>query len=360
MAAFGHACRACFDEILSVLAILGGGAARLRLLTYGDYDTPRAVTAMSGYDGDASRLLRETRIGGGGDRPEAVKTALWQLLDAAAAPEGAAAAHAVLLFTDAPPHTAAPQRGGARSSPGHLRKERGALGEARFDWLALRSAYATHDIPVITFMPTTNAEEFGRFYSCLGPLVALQLVTPAAIAAAVVAAFSSLIGHPPELDDAGRPPPGAAALDVRTAAFDCTGLVEATLPLEAALQDGDPQALAAHAPTRLLGAALHDLPKLLQRDAAYRGRVMELLAPLLTPEHARCLMTNPMLGKIWRALSAFRRHDDGVAALCDAFSVTVQALECPDVKAWLASTYNRCAHLMPTLCTLGSHHFDFV
>ena len=28
MAAFGHACRACFDEILSVLAILGGWLAK--------------------------------------------------------------------------------------------------------------------------------------------------------------------------------------------------------------------------------------------------------------------------------------------------------------------------------------------
>jgi hypothetical protein len=52
-----------------------------------------------------------------------------------------------------------------------------------------------------------------------------------------------------------------------------------------------------------------------------------------------------MLGKIWRALAAFRWHDERVAALCDDLSVAVQKVDSDELKAWLLSMYNRCGSL---------------
>jgi hypothetical protein len=335
MGAFGQACCSCIEEIISIISILGGGAVRLRFLAYGDYDTPSIVTSMSSYDVDARRVLQNTHIGGGADIPEASKTALNELLDAvqqddAANPNGMA--HAVFLFTDAPPHSAAPRA--MRSAKGHIAKERARLGN-RFDWLSLCQRFSHADIRVTTFLPSNLASNVGRFYAGLGQLVTLRTTTAQAIAEATVAAFSCMIGHLPEEEPSKLHilSSGIQYMSVKT---------EEELPVDVELQESSEQALINPVAVQLLGSSLLTLHKRLKVDSMYRCHVMQQIKPLLTPEHVCCLMTNPMLGKIWRALSAFQRHDEQVAALCNALSVAVQQVDSDDFKAWLLSTYNRC------------------
>jgi hypothetical protein len=69
-------------------------------------------------------------------------------------------------------------------------------------------------------------------------------------------------------------------------------------------------------------------------------------------------MTNPMLGKIWLALSAFRRLDERVAALCDDLSVAVQKVDSDELKAWLLSMYNRCGSLYSFVLALPDDESD--
>jgi hypothetical protein len=69
-------------------------------------------------------------------------------------------------------------------------------------------------------------------------------------------------------------------------------------------------------------------------------------------------MTNPMLGKIWLALAAFRWHDERVAALCDDLSVAVQQVDSDEIGAWLLSMYNRCGSLYSFLLALPDDESD--
>jgi hypothetical protein len=343
MSAYGEACCHCFEEILSIIAILGGGAAHLRFLAYGDYDTPSRVTDLSGPGRDAFRLLQATCIYGGGDVPEAVKTALTDLLDAAddsrTFPEGGQGSkHVVFLFTDAPPHTAMPALKFHKSSKGHLRKERQRLGDG-FDWLVLRGRMRAQGVTIATFMPANRTAEIGHFYSALGPIIPIQDTESSCIAQTLMAAFSCLIGQP----DSTTPGLEVVCSPINFDAF-CT---EAEIPMDVHLKPVcAASALYNSTAAALIGATLHTLPGRLQREDSYRSEVMQLLGPLLTVEHARCLMTNQMLGKIWRALSAFRRHDTAIARLCDTFGNVVQALKDDGFSAWVLSTYNRCAQMM--------------
>lgn len=49
-------------------------------MAYGDYDTPNSVVETSGPDAQAEELLNSVNINGGGDFPEASKTAIFTLL----------------------------------------------------------------------------------------------------------------------------------------------------------------------------------------------------------------------------------------------------------------------------------------
>lgn len=80
MHTFGTACKDCFPEILSLISILGSGKASVRFIAYGDYDTPNDVVEVSGPDAQAEDLLNRVVINGGGDFPEASKTAIYTLL----------------------------------------------------------------------------------------------------------------------------------------------------------------------------------------------------------------------------------------------------------------------------------------
>lgn len=108
-----------------------------------------------------------------------------------------------------------------------------------------------------------------------------------------------------------------------------------------ALCEGAPQV------AEVLSATLPRLPSLLKGDAALRAVAVEHLMRLATPQRVRALMTNAALGKVWRAVAAFRRHDDKVAVLCDAFSVAVQ--NDAEMRAWVESTYNMQVSLSSSL-----------
>ena len=109
MHTFGRACKDSFPEILSLISILGSGKASVRFLAYGDYDTPNEVVEVSGPDAAAEELLNEVVINGGGDFPEASKTAIYSLLREIKAQDAADddtihREHVVFLFTGEPPN----------------------------------------------------------------------------------------------------------------------------------------------------------------------------------------------------------------------------------------------------------------
>lgn len=79
------------------------------------------------------------------------------------------------------------------------------------------------------------------------------------------------------------------------------------------------------------------MPALLKADVALRAEAVEQLMTLATPERVRTLMVNAALGKLWRAVAAFRRHDERVHELCNRFGAAVQGDA--EMQSWVASTY---------------------
>ena len=87
----------------------------------------------------------------------------------------------------------------------------------------------------------------------------------------------------------------------------------------------------------VLGGTLTRLPALLKADAGLRAETVGHLMTLATPQRVRALMANAALGKLWRAVAAFRRHDERVAELCNRFGAAVQGDV--EMQAWVESTY---------------------
>ena len=133
----------------------------------------------------------------------------------------------------------------------------------------------------------------------------------------------------------------AASWQAHIASITRSIMIPSADPILQKLPEEDSEhALCASAPqvAEVLSATLPRLPALLKGDAALRAVAVGHLTRLSTPQRVRALMTNAALGKVWRAVAAFRRHDDKVAALCDAFSAAVQGDE--EMRAWVESTYN--------------------
>lgn len=95
----------------------------------------------------------------------------------------------------------------------------------------------------------------------------------------------------------------------------------------------------------VLGGTLAQLPALLKADAALRAEAVEQLMALATPGRVRALMANAALGKVWRAVAAFRKYDDRVQELCNRFSCAVQGDA--EMRAWVEASYNMQARRSP-------------
>jgi hypothetical protein len=337
-----EACKHSLIEMLPLISVLGGGRAELRFVAYGDYDTPEHVVAVSGPGAEAQAALAATRIHGGGDCPEAVKTALHAVLDeVAAARHDSPCSHIALLFTDAPPH-----HRDTRSS--YIAEERAALGDELFDWMRTAQRMRAEGVFTVTLVPDSrNNDKY--FYAALGPIVAIPAhATAADVSAITMAVFLALIGETsPDGDEqlaAYAAPPVLRLLTFPSLDWQVLlGQDENALPKRVGHSVvGDAQAVAAAllcAPVATaLGGTLTTLPTLLKRDAAFRGHVVRELSTVMTPEHVAVLRTNAALAKIWRALCPFGRTDAAVRAVVEQFSAAVRNV--PEMREWVEESYN--------------------
>eukprot|EP00892_Ulva_mutabilis_P005424 jgi/Ulvmu1/3253/UM151_0001.1 len=342
MRQFGEACKHLLPEFLALVSALGAGRAQLRFISYGDYDTPDDVVSAPATGAAAHDALANLNISGGSDYPEAVKTALHSILTEIGTDRAANAAHVLFLFTDAPPHTS--EDGPLGSIPDHITAERAALGD-EFDWQRLCARAAAANIATVTFLPADKLAACSLFYSLLGPLVPLmQAAAATEISAAVASVFLHMLGEPAEALQLRRCPVAEPPLELHQweNALRVMTRARSYLLSEPTLTaiDYDAARLSTDAPQvrAVLGSTLAQLPELFKVDAALRAEAVAALETLATAERVRTLMNNAALGKVWRAVVTFRKHDVRVQALCDRFSCAVQGD--PEMRAWLAATYD--------------------
>jgi len=180
---------ACSQALVTATTILSQlGRVKIGLTTYVDYcDTPHPVRKRSEPTSDVEKLQEKIRTNlkahGGGDEPEAVKTALNDVLF-----NVKSKIDLVFLFTDASPHT---EWGMATGRSNHYRKEIAHI-ESHYgskgitDWFKLGREYERRGIPIITFLLGMSTEVANNYFPITsylsgGMVVRVTKTTPQAI-----------------------------------------------------------------------------------------------------------------------------------------------------------------------------------
>ncbi|KAJ7191389.1 hypothetical protein GGX14DRAFT_701594 [Mycena pura] len=161
MGGYLGALRESIPEILA-LARLSGAFSRLGVLAYKDYSDPEPeIVSWSGWNApDLSQFVRDLNDTGGGDFPEAAKTALIRALQAA----DKHSRTLVLWYSDAPPHHK------SIKSVQNDELEAKAFPTGAVDWVKLCHTARRRNCSVFCFTPRSMEPQFSAFYVLLAEL----------------------------------------------------------------------------------------------------------------------------------------------------------------------------------------------
>ena len=406
----GQYCTSLSDtlpQVFTVLKVLFAGRAQVDVIAYEDYcDGERLCRFCYGGEAEATAFAQTLRAGGGGDYPEASKTALHEAVRRMGDGGGsgtAAPPPLILFYTDAPPHTA--QTGGAN----HAAEMKALAGAPPgFDWLDICRRVRAEGAQVHTFVPPQAQETVVRHHALLGNVVELPDTQPATITAATMgvvlqamgqefgerAAFEgrvvarvagSLDGLSEEADGghlwAARAPPavkelvtmgfsqGMAATALRLARGAVDQAVELLLGGGVPEQAGGDGAAGELVPLRRGGLHVdalqgwaRDLSGLPPRFAASEGfretvfGALRMLIDPARPQRVLALTYNRVLGLLWR-LACRRREDPRMEGLGEALGRCVLALEGEQqarLRAWVDESYDRSEEAAAMIRTAGA------
>ncbi|KAF7318723.1 RING-type domain-containing protein [Mycena chlorophos] len=161
MGGFLEALRTSIPEILA-LAKLSGAFSRLGVLAYRDYSDPaEQIAAWSGWDApNLTTFVHNLEPLGGGDFPEAAKTALIRAMQAT----DKNGRTLMLWYADAPPHHP------AFNSYENDVKEKKAFPQNATDWVKLCHIARKRHCTVFCFTPRGMDASFASFYALLAGL----------------------------------------------------------------------------------------------------------------------------------------------------------------------------------------------
>ncbi|KAJ7136564.1 hypothetical protein C8R44DRAFT_695487 [Mycena epipterygia] len=161
MGEYLDALRESIPEILA-LSKLSGAFSRLGVLAYKDYtDLPDEIAAWSGWNSpNLQQFVHDLQDTGGGDFPEAAKTALIRGLQAV----NKESRTLVLWYADAPPHHISVQ------SHQNDEAEAKAFPPGAVDWVKLCHTARRRNCTVFCFTPISMEFAFSAFYVLLSEL----------------------------------------------------------------------------------------------------------------------------------------------------------------------------------------------
>lgn len=318
---------------------------RVGVIAYRDYDCDRSdylkVVEFSGWGLSMKELgafVSKQRADGGGDYPEAAKTAARRLLHACSRP------CVVMWFTDAPPHHIA-----LASDPGHLKREREVLGQTGFDWVNICRDFETAGHRTFTVVPPYMNPSASCFWNTMafftgGNVLSPTQVTPMEIAQLTIGVFIALIGHQYDFGDAATSSLTDPVAEVFKTENACCGFLPSP---------------SGHAKVRMPTAgkltrdrieAMHGQnvqeATLLERfrsDSAFKGTVYEIFEYVISPDVIISLTYNTVFGSLWRAISS-SREDPRRDKLVDQMGTVVSRL--PEstkeaLKSFIEMSYDR-------------------
>ncbi|MCJ1442235.1 MAG: hypothetical protein MMC23_002728 [Stictis urceolatum] len=361
-------------KIIAVSA-LTDAFSRVGLLTYRDYSDDDLLTwsgwmseSKSKETGPQVDLVKEAGKlypNGGGDYPEATKTGLAKAFEVMRDD----ATTIVLLYTDAPPHTAANGTGHPNTNHGmELKaledpKSYGGFGPEFRDWVStcrcMAGANKKRRAQVFPILEPRMARTDGNYYTLLsamtgGACLYLKKSTPEAISKVTVDLLLAWMGAEKtgaeiaEIDAALSRYQSLEGIQKikKEAAKDKKGLANTE---ELALGR---KVIQQYLPRRK--APVQDFAKRYQNDASYKHLVVKHLQRIIE-EDVVAVSLNPIFGSLWRAVCNDRNNENR-EGLISSFGLQVDRIANADekqrMKTWLAESYDYSAEVSETIETI--------
>ncbi|CAK4113247.1 unnamed protein product, partial [Aphanomyces euteiches] len=188
-------------QVLAVVKVLFRGRVKVHVVSYKDYcDARHGIVTHRGQrkHSDEELMAFIAKLGpiGGGDYPEAVKTALnftLHLIDTIALSEPSDSL--VIIYTDAPPHHQ--KTGSDYEKQEKAEIDSNANYRAGYDWIGIRDTLNKANVPVYTFHSYSSSSISSiLFYDLLGPVIPLTDTSTINITRATISLLMHLVGHP--------------------------------------------------------------------------------------------------------------------------------------------------------------------
>jgi len=333
------------EQIFRMIRILFGGRVRLHIIGYKDY-CDNEIIAECHDNVKIQQWVRDNlRASGGGDAPEAAKTALNVLYEYIQSQDAAKGRQSlVFIYTDAPPH-----HPNTRSTPSNIAGERKAIAakypKPGFDWVDICKAFRAMELPFFTFLHSNISRDTRLFWQMLGEVVLMPSTSTDAITKATIGTINQLM----DATDENFVNKHASAfklsryrdpIDIQQFKDEthCNGRLPGSSG-SCVLEAVDFMQIT---PLHFLADVLRTLPQKLLRDEAFRDLVFAEFRHIMTVENVMCLSYNAVFGSIWRALCRFR-EDERLKVLRDTFSLLITQLDGQrkaDMQEWIDESYD--------------------
>ncbi|KDR78368.1 hypothetical protein GALMADRAFT_95057 [Galerina marginata CBS 339.88] len=354
MGTYLQSLRKSIPEILAV-STLSGAFERLGVISYKDYCDEPDIVAWSGWNSpDLVDFVEKLQASGGGDYPEAAKSALIRALQEVK--RGGSKNTLVLWYADAPPHHP--------SIRSHVNdtKEIKAFPEGSTDWVKLSFLAHKLNFTVFSFVPTSMDNAYSAFYVLLSQLtgglcVASEISSSGDISRLTLEIVLQWMGQGADVDAR------LTAAGVTFSRFDTSPQdVQSRptnendgslgfLPPSLTAKAGTPLRAVTRSPLRAadipIGPLASEQLNLSQRfkdpsQTAFREQVYTSLHKVIDL-NVHALTYNAVFGQLWRAVCS-QPPSEEQSALLNAFSSKVgsvnDATQKKGLQDWLEESYD--------------------
>ncbi|CAF2657641.1 unnamed protein product [Rotaria sp. Silwood2] len=331
-------------QVASIMKLTTQTKSEIGILWYRDYDQPvDKVIDFSGYTTDMNKLstfLGDLKPAGGGDHPEATKTALNKALDMNLVDSNTV----VFLYTDAPPHHPTTKGSSWLLEAKNIKEK---------DWIKLCKLYQQTGCKVFSIL---NDAKFttSSFYILLsnytqGKTLLLRTTDVKTISKCTINLFLRLCNAEYEPTDLVQ---CLNFINVNLSAFDneedaryedLVYLPSAKSKHQASIKT---ESFSAD-PIQFMIADLKFMLNKFKEDDTYKSVVYQILESLMTPKHVLALTHNSILGLLWRLICEQRkdeRREKLLSTLSNTLNIMASDAKLKDdaviVRTWLEESYN--------------------
>jgi len=319
---------------------------RISVLGYSDY-CERDVIKWSGWKNNTKDLIsfvNGLQAYGGGDSPEAAKTAAFELT------KNVEKKTLVIWYTDAPPHT-----NFTGSQGDNIIKERRALGE-NFDWVTLCTMLASRNCSVWVLLPFDTSHSNQAIYSYMskvtGGKTLLLSVNSNLIGTTTVGLVLSVMGHKYEFHNTQE-----SYITNHNENINNENDINNNF-----IRNNRDIIQTRKVEMQFSGDAGKNLMKKFTYDSEYKDTVYRVFEDILTPQFIKSLTYNPLFGNLWRAICK-DRNDDRRDTLVNKLSNVISNLTSTDkviMQVFIEESYNQSGLIEELIESCGDNKFPAV